>query len=63
MGRRIIPAGRSSGLRHAGTVALGEADETWPKIVEDAAHGQLKDVYSPVDAFGQERKPDLGEYP
>jgi len=44
-------------------VALGEADETWPKIVEDAARGQLKDVYSPVDDFGQERKPSLKEYP
>jgi radical SAM superfamily enzyme YgiQ (UPF0313 family) len=44
-------------------VALGEADETWPKIVEDAAHGQLKDVYAPVDEFGQERKPTLQPYP
>jgi radical SAM superfamily enzyme YgiQ (UPF0313 family) len=44
-------------------VALGEADETWPKIVADAACGQLKDVYAPVDAFGQDHKPDLGEYP
>jgi radical SAM superfamily enzyme YgiQ (UPF0313 family) len=44
-------------------VALGEADETWPRIVEDAARGQLKDVYAPVDAFGQERKPSLQEYP
>jgi len=43
--------------------ALGEADETWPRIVEDAARGQLKDVYAPVDAFGQERKPSLQEYP
>ena len=31
--------------------------ETWPRIVEDAARGQLKEVYAPVDAFGQERKP------
>lgn len=55
--------GRDGGIRHADAVALGEADETWPKIVEDAANGQLKDVYAPVDAFGQERKPNLGEYP
>src|SRR5207253_4996064 len=55
--------GRNGGPRHADAVALGEADETWPKIVEDAARGQLKDVYSPVDDFGQERKPNLGEYP
>jgi len=55
--------GRNGGVRHADAVALGEADETWPRIVEDAARGQLKDVYAPVDAFGQERKPNLGEYP
>jgi radical SAM superfamily enzyme YgiQ (UPF0313 family) len=55
--------GRDGGPRHADAVALGEADETWPKIVEDAARGQLKDVYAPVDGFGQERKPSLQEYP
>ena len=55
--------GRSGGARHTDAVALGEADETWPRIVADAEKGQLKDVYAPVDAFGQERKPELGEYP
>jgi radical SAM superfamily enzyme YgiQ (UPF0313 family) len=55
--------GRSGGPRHADAVALGEADETWPKIVEDATRGQLKDVYAPVDAFGQSKKPSLQEYP
>src|SRR6266436_1297471 len=55
--------GRDGGPRHADAVALGEADETWPKIVEDAARGQLKEVYSPVDAFGQDRKPSLQDYP
>src|SRR3984957_18777912 len=55
--------GRNGGVRHADAVALGEADETWPKIVEDAARGQLKDVYAPVDDFGQERKPSLQPYP
>ena len=48
--------GRNGGVRHADAVALGEADETWPRIVADAARGQLKDVYAPVDAFGQEQK-------
>ena len=47
--------GRGGGPRHADAVALGEADETWPKIVEDAARGELKDLYAPVDDFGQER--------
>src|SRR5229473_3569871 len=55
--------GRSGGPRHADAVALGEADQTWPKIVEDAAQGKLKDVYAPVDDFGQERKPTLQPYP
>ena len=55
--------GRNGGQRHADAVALGEADETWPKIVEDASRGQLKDVYAPVDAFGQSKKPSLQEYP
>jgi radical SAM superfamily enzyme YgiQ (UPF0313 family) len=55
--------GRNGGPRHADAVALGEADETWPKIVEDAAAGKLKDLYAPVDAFGQERKPTLQPYP
>ena len=55
--------GRDGGSRHADAVALGEADQTWPKIVEDAARGQLKEVYAPVDDFGQERKPSLQPYP
>ena len=55
--------GRDGGPRHADAVALGEADETWPKIVEDAARGELKDLYAPVDEFGQERKPSLQFYP
>ena len=55
--------GRDGGPRHADAVALGEADATWPRIVEDAARGKLKDVYAPVDAFGQESKPTLKEYP
>ena len=55
--------GRDGGPRHADAVALGEADETWPKIVEDAARGELKDIYAPVDEFGQERKPSLQSYP
>ena len=55
--------GRSGGPRHADAVALGEADETWPQIVEDAARGQLREIYEPRDEFGQERKPTLQSYP
>src|SRR5689334_21782508 len=55
--------GRDGGPRHADAVALWEADQTWPAIVADAARGKLKQVYAPVDAFGQEQKPDLRQYP
>ena len=55
--------GRDGGTRHADAVALGEADQTWPKIVEDAVRGALKDIYAPVDDFGQEKKPTLQPYP
>jgi radical SAM superfamily enzyme YgiQ (UPF0313 family) len=55
--------GRDGGPQFADAVALGEADETWPQIVEDAARGALKPVYEPVDAFGKERKPPLDDYP
>ncbi|MGB9067014.1 MAG: radical SAM protein [Candidatus Acidiferrales bacterium] len=55
--------GRDGGPRHADAVALGEADETWPRIVQDAARGELKDVYVPMDELGKERKPPLRPYP
>src|SRR4029079_14449904 len=40
--------GRDGGPRHADAVALGEADETWAEIVQDAATGNLKEIYAPV---------------
>jgi len=55
--------GRDGGPRHADAVALGEADETWPRIVADAARGQLQEIYAPVDEAGKERKPSLKPYP
>src|SRR6266705_3748805 len=55
--------GRDGGPRHADAVALGEADEIWPRVVRDAARGQLKDIYEPVDETGKERKPSLQPYP
>ena len=55
--------GHDGGPRHADAVALGEADETWPKIVADAAQGRLKEIYEPVDDHGKERKPSLKQYP
>ena len=55
--------GRDGAPRHADAVALGEADETWPRIVEDAARGCLKEIYAPLDENGKERKPSLQPYP
>lgn len=53
-----------SGVRHADAIALGEADDTWALIVEDAARGQLKDIYQPArDAKGNDVKPPLQDYP
>jgi radical SAM superfamily enzyme YgiQ (UPF0313 family) len=57
------PLGRDSSPRHADAVALGEADQTWPRIVADAARGALKEVYAPVNDAGQEVKPSLDAYP
>src|SRR5215510_1457829 len=47
--------GRNGEPRHADAVALGEADETWPTIVTDAAAGQLKEIYVPVDKAGNDK--------
>src|SRR5436190_19181896 len=55
--------GRDGGPRHADAIALGEADETWPQIVADAARGELQESYTPTDANGKERKPSLQPYP
>ncbi|HST13096.1 MAG TPA: radical SAM protein [Terriglobales bacterium] len=55
--------GRDGGVRHADAVALGEADATWPVIVDDAARGEMKEIYAPVDTAGKESKPSLSNYP
>ena len=57
------PLGRDGGPRHVDAVALGEADDTWPRIVENAANGSLKEIYAPTDLSGKEIKPSLQDYP
>jgi radical SAM superfamily enzyme YgiQ (UPF0313 family) len=57
------PLGRTEEPRHADAVALGEADHTWPRIVADAAAGNLQEIYKPVDERGIEVKPSLDDYP
>ena len=56
--------GKDGGKRHADAVALGEADNTWALLVEDAARGELKEIYQPqTDAKGNDVKPSLQPYP
>ncbi len=56
--------GKDGGKQYADAVALGEADETWHLIVEDAANGTLKEIYQPeIDAKGNDKKPSLQPYP
>lgn len=56
--------GRDGGTRHADAIALGEADETWALMVEDAANDCLKDIYQPAtDPKGKDKKPNLQPYP
>ena len=56
--------GREGGKRHVDAVALGEADEYWADIIEDAANDELKDIYQPqFDDKGNDKKPNLQPYP
>jgi radical SAM superfamily enzyme YgiQ (UPF0313 family) len=55
--------GRDGGSRHADSVALGEADQTWPAIVADAERGMLQETYVALDAAGEAVKPTLSDYP
>src|SRR6266511_3344021 len=55
--------GKDGGPRHVDAVALGEADETWPQIIADAARGELKETYAPVDDADKDKKPSLQPYP
>jgi radical SAM superfamily enzyme YgiQ (UPF0313 family) len=57
------PLGRGGEPRHVDAVALGEADYIWPQIINDAATGNLREIYGPVDANGKEMKPTLADYP
>jgi len=56
--------GKDGGRRHADAIALGEADDTWALLVNDAARGELKEIYQPqTDAKGNDLKPSLQPYP
>lgn len=56
--------GKDGGPRHADAVALGEADDYWADIIEDASKGEMKEVYKPrFDEKGNDEKPSLQPYP
>ena len=55
--------GRDSEPRHADAVALGEVDDIWPQIIQDAEQGNLQETYRSADAAGREVKPSLEDYP
>ena len=52
--------GRDGGPRHADAVALGEADETWPLIVNDAARCQPRRCTNGWRPLGDLRGPSTG---
>ena len=43
--------------KHSTSVVIGEADEVWPKVIEDAERGELKPFYR------QEGRTDLNHLP
>jgi radical SAM superfamily enzyme YgiQ (UPF0313 family) len=49
--------------RCADSVVLGEADDIWPVVVEDAARNRLKETYGSREAGDQNSKPSLESYP
>ena len=54
--------GRNGIERCADSVVIGEADDIWPVVVEDAAHNRLKETYGANDAGDQTPKPSLENY-
>lgn len=56
------PLGLTGHPKYADTVVLGEADETWPMVIRDAAKGSLMEVYQPARIDGKDVKPTLKDY-
>jgi radical SAM superfamily enzyme YgiQ (UPF0313 family) len=57
------PLGLTGHPVYADAVVLGEADDTWPRVVADAALNQLQRVYRPATVAGKDVKPSLRDYP
>jgi len=59
-GRKVVVGGIAASLcppewtlQHADTLVVGEAEDIWPTVLEDARLGQLQEVYRPA------RPPDI----
>jgi len=57
------PLGLTGHPQYADAVVLGEADDTWDQVLNDAALGQLKMRYQPATIAGKDVKPSLQNYP
>ena len=57
------PLGLTGHPQYADAVVVGEADETWPRVVRDAALHQLQKVYRPAIVDGEVARPALNNYP
>jgi len=57
------PLGLTGHPQYADAVVLGEAEETWPLAVRDAALNRLQKVYRTSVVDGREVKPSLHDYP
>src|SRR2546421_9867568 len=55
--------GRNGGPRHADAGALGEADETWPKIVAEGGGGKVAGGCLPGAASGGGHEPAVKDRP
>ena len=59
----LEPLGLSGHPQVADAVVVGEADNIWPKVVEDAASGHLDSIYRIPQVEGHDVKPALSSYP
>jgi radical SAM superfamily enzyme YgiQ (UPF0313 family) len=57
------PLGLTGHPQYADAVVLGEADDTWAQVLNDAALGQMKKRYEPATIEGKDVKPSLKDYP
>lgn len=62
-GRAVVMGGNhptvlpEEALQHCDAVVVGEADETWPELIEDFRRGRLKRLYEPT------RLPSMQHHP